>query len=123
MKKYTILCFAFALLTVSCEKFTKKDISGNWQAANIIEEGTPLEVNVDAINFSFDENGGYEYASTLKYKEKGSYYLQGDLLYTLDTINEGSVEKAVRITMLSSDSLYIKMNDAGKERILHLYKK
>lgn len=123
MKNLALFCFVVAILTIGCEKFTKKDISGNWQAASLSEEGKPLKVNVDAIYFHFDENGGYEYSGTLKYKEKGSYYLQGDLLYTLDTINESSVEKAVRITKLTPDSLYLKMNASGKEQFLHLYKK
>ena len=123
MKKLILCCFSLAILTISCNKYAKKDISGTWQAAQIIEEGKALEVNVDAIGFTFDEMGGYEYSSTLKYQEKGSYYLERDLLYTTDTLNQGSVQKAVRITKLTPDSLHLKMNDAGKERVLHLYKK
>jgi hypothetical protein len=123
MKNLMVFCIAFTILTTGCEKFSKKDISGNWQAASLMEEGQPMKVNVDAIYFNFDENGGYEYSGTLKYKEKGSYYLQGDLLYTTDTLNESSVEKAVRITKLTPDSLFLKMNASGKEQFLHLYKK
>ena len=116
-----ISLFLFLLLAfASCENKFSSQLIGKWQAFELLEEGTPLEVQPEVINFNFMENGMYTYQGTLTYKEAGSYYLKSDLLYTLDTINEGSVEKAVRIMSINSDSLLIKMNDRGKERIMKL---
>ena len=44
------------------------------------------------------------------------------MLYTLDTVNKASSEKAVQIEMLTCDSLYLKMDANGSERIVKLYK-
>jgi hypothetical protein len=44
------------------------------------------------------------------------------LLYTLDTINQASSEKAVKIVNLTPDSLFLKMNEEGKIRIVKLFK-
>lgn len=113
-------CLLFCLVLFSCENQYENQLLGKWQAYELLEEGKRLEVQPEVINFNFMENGLYTYQGTLTYKEAGNYYLKSDLLYTVDTVNEGSVEKAVRIMSLNPDSLLIKMNDRGKERVMKL---
>ena len=107
----------------SCEKLDSKLLFGSWEGVSVLEEGNPLEVDPKEILFYFDENESYRYNSTLKYKEAGSYYLEANLLFTTDTVNQASTEKAVEILLLSKDSLHLKMDEGGKERILKLVKK
>lgn len=113
------LTFAITLL-ISCENENATAILGSWQCTEILEEGEPLELDASVINFSFDEKNQYTYQGTLTYKEAGSYRLVGDKLYTTDTIDATAVEKVVKITLLTADSMNFKMNAAGKERILKL---
>ena len=114
-KNYWIILLTFLL--ASCGGLTKEQLKGKWTAVQLTEEGDSLKVNLEEITLDFDEIG-YDFTSTLNYKEKGTYQLQDNLLMTLDSLNEGTEEKVVEITKLQNDSMFIRMNEAGKERIL-----
>ena len=115
-----ILLLIGFLFVASCTNEKEKLLPGNWQATEVLEEGEPLAVPVADIRFDFFEDGTYIYNSTLNYKEAGTYSIQSNLLYTLDTVNQASVEKAVRIELLTQDSLHLQMKEQGKSRLLKL---
>lgn len=116
-----IIFGAFILLLISCGGLTKEQLKGKWTAVQLTEEGDSLKVNLDEITLDFKDIG-YKFTSTLNYKEAGTYNLKDNFLTTLDSLNEGTAEKVVEITKLQNDSLFIRMNEAGKERILVLKK-
>jgi hypothetical protein len=116
------LIAAALLLIFGCESWNEKKLCGKWQAASVTENGMPVDVQLDEIGFEFLTNGFYNFHSTLDYREAGTFSLHGDLLYTLDTINEASSEKAVKLITLTHDSLAIKMHEEGHPRILTLYR-
>jgi len=115
-----VLILFFAV--TACQKVENDLLPGVWQAVEVREEGEPLDVDVSTIRLHLDSNENYTFKSTLDYREAGKYYVQSNLLYTLDTLNQASTEKAMEIVSLTSDSLLIKMNEAGKERLLKLTK-
>jgi hypothetical protein len=113
------------LITVglsNCENVSNDAIMGQWQAVQVEEEGEILPINAEEIKFNFQENEAYTYQSTLNYREAGSYYVENDYLYTTDTVNQGSMEKAVEILLMTADSLHLKMDEKGQERIIRLGK-
>ncbi|MBR9922823.1 MAG: hypothetical protein GYB31_18505 [Bacteroidetes bacterium] len=114
--------FIFAFYLFSCGINNESILLGNWQAVNIEEEGNALKVDPGVVKFNFKENGNYTFSSTLNYREAGSWNLEGNILYTLDTVNQQSVEKAVQVLHLSTDSLSIKMNRNDNSRIIELKK-
>lgn len=116
MVKNYILCL-ICCLALGCEGVKKEALKGKWTAVQLTEEGDSLKVNLDEITLDFHEKG-YGFTSTLNYKEAGIYTLKDNLLTTLDSLNEGTIEKVVEITRLQNDSLYIRMNEEGKERLL-----
>jgi len=112
-----LLCFLF-----SCSPVDDDLLIGEWQASELLEEGKALDVDLQEITLSFsDEN--YYYTSTLNYRESGSYFINERYLFTVDTLNRASSEKAVEVQMLSADSLHLRMQEGGKERLLKLVKK
>jgi len=119
MRHYLFLLLIFVLS--SCGGIDKEQLKGNWTAVELTEEGDSLKVNLDEITLNFKDKG-YDFTSTLNYKEAGTYSLEKNLLMTLDSLNEGTIEKVVEITKLQNDSLFIRMNEAGKERILVMTK-
>jgi hypothetical protein len=121
MKKIGLLAFVILLLT-SCDHWQEQRLPGKWQVVEATEDGMPLEVDLNAISFEFFKTGHYNFTSTLNYKESGTFSVRNNLLYTLDTINEASSEKAVKILLLESDTLVLKMNEEGKERVVKLFK-
>ncbi|MCO6478576.1 MAG: lipocalin family protein [Phaeodactylibacter sp.] len=116
------ISFALLLLLGACSPVDKSLIEGTWKGVAVVEEGSPLnDVDPGVIELSFREKG-YAYSSTLNYKEAGTYYIDSKYLYTTDTLNQASTEKAVEIVKLTTDSLVLKMNDSGRERLLMMEK-
>ena len=108
------------LLGVSCSPYTKSDLAGKWQAVSLMEDGDTLAVDLAVINFQFTEAGYYHFNSTLNYEESGTYRLNGPYLYSTDTLDAPYREKAVKIVLLRNDSLLLKMEEMGKERMVLL---
>lgn len=118
MRKFTQLsCLLGGFVLLSCNQLDKSELYGKWTAVQLTEEGDSLRVNLEEITLDFSERG-YAFNSTLNYKEAGTYDLQKNLLLTIDSLHEERKEKLVQITKLQNDSLFIRMNEGGKERIL-----
>lgn len=113
--------FFILLLLSACSPVDERLIEGKWSGIAVIEEGAPISVDPSEITMSFGEKG-YAYSSTLNYKEAGDYYVEAKYLYTTDTLNQASTKKAVEIVKLTADSLVLKMNENGKERLLMMEK-
>ena len=108
------------LLLLACQSPEEDLLSGSWRGSVILENGDSLEIDPSHIRLVLHPGGTYEYESTLNIQEAGAFHVQQPYLYTRDTLNEASAEKAVEIILLSADSLHLRMNDAGKERLLKM---
>lgn len=111
------------LLLVACTNPYERALPGNWQAIEILEADTPLPVAVEVIRFTFTSDATYEYYGTLKYREAGRYRLENQYLYTRDTLQPNSVEKAVEITRLTADTLFLQMQEGEALRTMKLVRK
>ena len=120
-----LLLVAGVLWWSGCDRlFPERMLVGQWQALVVLEEGDTLPVNPAEIRLAFDDAGHYRYHSTLNYREAGYYDLQGDLLYTRDTTHaDTTMERVVRVPVLTEDSLVVQMRTADdKERIIRFRK-
>ncbi|MBK6948617.1 MAG: hypothetical protein IPH16_11685 [Haliscomenobacter sp.] len=106
----------------ACGPFQERELVGHWAGAIVLENGDTLGIDPSIIRFHFSKKGAYTFQSTLNYKESGAYFLDGHLLYTTDTLNKASSQKAVQILLLTPDSLHLRMLEDGKERLLKLKK-
>ena len=120
--KYSFFLLPVLFLCFGCNKWKNEDLVGKWQAAFIAEDGKWLDIDYTPVKFEFRSNGFYEFNSTIDYKEIGTFYLNGDLLFTLDTLNTASTEKAVKVTNLTPDSLFLHMMANGKDKLMKLYR-
>ncbi len=105
---------------VACTNPYERALPGNWQAVEVLEADTPLPVEVEVIRFTFATDARYEYYGTLKYREAGFYRLENQYLYTQDTLQPNSAEKAVEITRLAADTLFLRMQEGESLRIMKL---
>ena len=112
----------FFLSFIGCNRFDEQLLVGKWQASAITEDGQVVDIDYSPVNFEFTNSGNYTFNSTIEYKEAGSYYVSGDLLFTTDTLNTASTEKAVQIANLTQDSLKLIMEANGKPKVMELYK-
>ena len=120
MKTLHLFAIIIPLLAIACGLDYSKELIGSWQAVEVTQEGAPMDLSPEEVNMSFDNDGRYRFQGTLNYIEAGSYYLEKDLLYTLDTINGQSVQKVVQITDLQNDSLTIRMQAGDQQQVLKL---
>ncbi len=111
-----------SLAFFACDPYADTDLAGSWEAIEITEEGDSLAVDLSGIRFEFTKDGRYYFHSTLNYEEAGTYRLDGPYLFSTDTTQEVSREKAVEIVLLNTDSLQLRMQELGKERIMLLKK-
>jgi hypothetical protein len=120
-----IIFSCVGLLLTGCQApITASELGGHWVAVSATERDKPLSINPEEIHFRFDpKQMAYNYQSTLNYREAGSFFLEGNILHTLDTLNLASTEKIVSISLLTSDSLRIFMVDNGNPRTLTLVKR
>lgn len=116
-----ILSIFILLLLAACSPVDQELIKGDWKGVAVMEDGAPIGVDPGEIRMSFKEEG-YAYYSTLNYEEAGDYYIESRYLYTTDTLNQASTKKAVEIVKLTPDSLTLKMNESGRERLLLMKK-
>lgn len=121
-----ILGQSFLLLLLlglfNCASEQENLLLGKWQATQLTENGHPVEMDLAEVGFSFDEQGRYQFQSTLNYKEAGFYNKNNNLLYTTDTLTEDRSRQTVKILKLEEGVLELGMVDRGKERVLSLKK-
>jgi len=115
-----LILVGLLLVNTACAPYNDSELHGTWEGVEVLEEGESLNVDPTEVGFTFSEDNGYTFRSTLNYKEAGTYQVQDTYLYTTDTLNQASTEKAVEITKLSEDSLFIRMMEQGQERTLKL---
>lgn len=114
-----ILFFSF----LGCDDHSEelRLISGNWKGVSLSEEGLSMPLDSNAVSFFFNpELLAYTFSSPLGYREEGTFFLEKKYLFTMDTINQSSSEKMVELIQLSTDSLVLKMQENGRDRILKL---
>jgi len=116
------LCLLLMLSCFACGSGIDETLlHGTWQAVSLEENGQPGKADLSQTQFIFRPTGGYEYRSSINYKEIGTYYLDGKFLVSKDTLQEG-IAKSVKIEFLSSDSLLFNMNNGGIPQLLGLKK-
>lgn len=116
---FIIITF-FLLLFSSCGNTeNNKLIIGNWSGTEWLVNNKPSGMDAAGTRFSFNDNGEYtfEYNET---KEKGTYKVENDMLFTTAT---GQEEIMVRITRLTKDSLVFDMSRGGQPETLILLRK
>lgn len=126
MRKASVFSYLSGLalvLLMACAQDEPSLLIGSWTAYEVLEEGEILDINASEIQLEFVDDEVYSYKSTLDYEEAGQYNVQSSYLYTTDTLAASqAARKAVEIVQLTADSLQLRMNDEGKERILKMLK-
>lgn len=118
MKKYTVFVLAYCFMAVSCNNSEKQTLlMGNWTGAQWLVGGNPSEYDAKQVHFTFTKDG---YSSDFGgEKEKGTYYLRDNDLYTTP---DGQMEIMVQIAKLTKDSVVFNMNRSGQAETLTLVK-
>ena len=104
----------------NCKKEDKKPLLiGDWKGASWKVNGKESGRDYQSIRFTFKPDDSYSTSFDTQ-SEKGVYRLNGDKLYTT---GENKIEKMVKLSVLTADSLVMDMNRAGESEVLVLVKK
>lgn len=115
-----LMIIFFLLLFSSCvNSENNKLIIGNWSGTEWLVNNKPSGLDAAGTHFSFNDKLEYtfEYNET---KEKGTYKVENDMLFTKAA---GQEEIMVRITRLTKDSLVFDMSRGGQPETLILLRK
>ncbi len=121
MKKFLLLCSVPALFFACNRAKREQMLKGSWQAVRVLEADSLLPVPDSVIQLHFYEDHSYRYEGTLNYRESGHWRLQNHLLIT-QSRDKTAKERQVRIQKLSSDSLFLEMQEKGRKRLLVMRK-
>ncbi|MEM6966794.1 MAG: hypothetical protein AAF573_18665 [Bacteroidota bacterium] len=119
--KSLLLAASLVALFATCKEVDKKLLIGTWKGAEMMENGKAVDKGIESAEFQFLDNKTYTY-QIASHKEGGPYHIFEDQLITTDTINDGRIEKKVRIKKLTSDSLYLEMNLGGMPQLMKCYR-
>ncbi len=123
MRKSIYLSIFCAFLFSSCgEQLDTTLLHGTWKVDKFLALGKEKDRDLTNVQFSFNDKNVYTYQSSLKNLEAGHYRVERSILYSTDTLNAQRIEKAVKITHLTQDSLYLLMNRGGIEETLIMHR-
>lgn len=106
-------------ITSCIESGNKETIVGEWKGTEWLVNGNSSEYDATKVYFNFYKTGGYT-ADFVGDKEKGTYILRDDKLFTTA---DDQQEVMVLVSKLTKDSLVIDMNRNGQLETLVLVKK
>lgn len=106
---YGLLGLYLSIGLASCIQNPEEAIIGAWNVSAITSENPLPNYNLTDFHFDFLPDGSYQYSGNLYYRESGRFSVKSGYLYTTDTLNQASTEKAVQIIKLSRDSLVLRM--------------
>lgn len=84
------------------------------------ENGDSLHLDPSEIYFSFRPDYRYDFASTLRYREAGTWRFEEGFLFARDTTQPANPERIVAIERLTIDSLVMRMRADSAERLVVL---
>jgi Lipocalin-like domain len=120
MKKAFLLFIPLFLLFAHCKQEDNKPLLiGKWQGVSWKVNGKESGRDYKSVNFDFKMDDTYSTAFDTQL-EKGTFRLAGDKLYTT---GENKIEKMVKLSTLTADTMVMDMNRAGESEALILAKK
>jgi Lipocalin-like domain len=120
MKKVYFMAILCAILFVHCKQDDKKPLLiGKWQGVSWKLKGKESGRDFKSVHFEFKTDDTYT-TSFESQTEKGIYRLSGDKLYTT---GENKIEKMVKLSTLTADTIVMDMNRVGDAENLILAKR
>ncbi len=119
MKKLLSIAALSCLIFINCKQDDKKPLLlGKWQGVSWKVNGKESGRDFKSIYFDFKADDTYSTAYDSQ-TEKGTYRLLGDKLYTT---GENKIEKMVKLSTSTVDTIVMDMNRAGTSEELILAK-
>lgn len=106
----------------SCGEPADRVLVGKWRAVSVTEGADSVRLDPAEVVFEFLSDNRYTFASTLRYREAGTWTYRDGHLMAQDTTNTPAAERVVAVDKVTADSLVLRMNGEMEERIVVLLK-
>lgn len=97
-------------------------LEGAWRLTGYYQDGQAIPVPLDSVGLVLHPNQVYEFRSIGLYREKGAFRISSSYLFLQDSSRHDAEERALKILLLTEDSLKLKMQRAEKEQVLFFSK-
>ncbi len=97
-------------------------LEGAWRLTGYYQDGQTIPVPLDSVGLVLHPNRIYEFRSIGLYREKGAFRTSSSYLFLRDSTRNEAEERALKILLLTEDSLKLKMQRADKEQVLFFSK-
>ena len=97
-------------------------LEGAWRLTGYYQDGQAIQVPLDSVGLVLHPNRIYEFRSIGLYREKGAFRTSASYLFLRDSTRRDAEERALKILLLTEDSLKLKMQRAEKEQVLFFSK-
>lgn len=97
-------------------------LEGTWRLSGYYQDGQAIAIPLDSVGLVLHPNQIYEFRSIGYYREKGAFRTSSSYLFLRDSTRTDAQERALKILLLTADSLKIKMQQAEKEQVLFFSK-
>lgn len=122
MKNLLLIALTIFIFTSCKQDDSKKQLlMGKWQGVSWNISGKASDRDAKSVHFEFANTDTYS-ASWGGQSEKGSFRLSGDKLYTTAEATN-KIEKMVKLSTLTADTIVMDMNRMGDSEQLVLVKK
>lgn len=95
---------------------------GSWQATSVTEGTDSIHLDPAEIGFTFTPDNRYQFRSTLRHREAGTWIYQEGRLMANDTTGIDAEQRVVAVDKLTVDSLVLRMKGDSLERVVVLLK-
>ncbi len=117
--KWIFLLGCFTIISCSPDA---RLLEGRWRLTGYYQDGQALSVPLDSVGLVLHPNQEYEFRSIGFYREKGAFRCSSSYLFLRDSTKNDAQERALKILLLTEDSLKLKMQHAEKEQVLFFSK-
>jgi hypothetical protein len=117
VKQFILLSILVCVVSACASSLDASYLPGFWKTVEwkVVSSGQVIDNQMDFL-FTTNDRYAVDYGSQ---REKGSFYLAGEYLHTKE---DGALEKSVRVTKLTMDSMIFEMNRAGSIEVVTLIK-
>ena len=120
MRAYILSSILLLFITFSCKQDSQTPLLiGQWQGVSWKVNGEASSRDFNSVTFEFRPDNTYS-ANYGKQREQGNFRLKGDKLYTTA---ENKIEKMVKLSTLTADTIVMDMNRVGVAEELVLVKR
>lgn len=119
MARVFVTYLLFSFVGIACRSMTVDDVVGTWEAYEVMQEGDTLNLDLEHVVLKVNEGGEFLYTHSSRDTMSGNLSIDKGLIH-LEVAHPSAEILLIQLQDLDSESMTLRMNHDGKERIVSL---